>query len=260
MRHSLELRHIALRVPDLARSVDFYTDKLGFEVAHRTTSTADLATTPDTEPVLTLQEDRSASAAPSDAAGLFHAALLFRDRSTLGAWLQRAAQRGVEFDGFSDHAVSEAIYFSDPDDNGLEFYADRPRASWPIAGDQIQMVTEPLDLKSLLQEAGPSSATPLAGAGWGHLHLRVTDLDASERFYRDALGMDVMQRNFPGARFLAADKYHHHLGLNVWGHPTQAQPREALGLAAATFARRGEHARTLRDPDAIELRIVPLEE
>lgn len=121
------------------------------------------------------------------------------------------------------------------------------------------MVTAPLDLDSLVQAANPPPGGPLAGARWGHLHLRVTDLDRSERFYRQALGLDVTQRNYPGARFLAADGYHHHLGLNTWGHPRQSQPAGALGLASATFARRGAAVEERRDPDGIALRVTPLE-
>ncbi len=259
MNATLELRAIALRVPDIARSVGFYSDQLGFVVARRDATTAELAVTRDAAPILTLGEDRTAPAAPRDAAGLFHAALRFPHRGALGAWLQRAAERGVEFDGFSDHAVSEAIYFSDPDGNGLEFYADRPRASWSFADGQVQMVTEPLDLKSLIQAAIPASPTLLAGARWGHLHLRVTDLQRSEPFYSETFGMEVTQRSYPGARFLAADQYHHHLGLNIWGHPDQPQPPGALGLAAATFARRGNAPGTeVRDPDGITIRVEPL--
>ena len=100
---------------------------------------------------------------------------------------------------------------------------------------------------------------PLAGAHWGHLHLRVTDLERSEGFYREELGLEVTQRTFPGARFLAADGYHHHLGLNVWGHPRRPRPAEALGLAGVTLAcARERGTRTLRDPDHIALRVEPI--
>jgi catechol 2,3-dioxygenase len=104
-----------------------------------------------------------------------------------------------------------------------------------------------------------AGATPLKGARWGHLHLRVTNLDPSEAFYRDALGLKVTQRSYPGARFLAADGYHHHLGLNTWGSPQQPQPAEALGLSEATFARRAtDEPRQLRDPDQITIRVQSL--
>jgi catechol 2,3-dioxygenase len=92
----------------------------------------------------------------------------------------------------------------------------------------------------------------------GHLHLRVTDLERSEAFYREKLGVEVMQRSFPGARFLGADGYHHHLGLNTWGGPRSPQPPGALGLAEATFARAGTTAESMFvDPDGIHLRLQP---
>ncbi len=257
--NSLHLASIRLRVAGLARSVDFYASKLGFVVLAQTTTHAELATEKNSASILVLDEDRAAPAAPRDAAGLFHAALLFPSRAALGGWLRVAADRGVEFDGFSDHGVSEAIYFSDPDGNGLEFYSDRARETWPFsAGGEVAMVTQPLNLPSLLAEAKPAPDAPLAGATWGHLHLRVTDLARSEKFYRDNLGVTLTQGSYPGARFLAADGYHHHLGLNSWGHPRAPQPPAALGLAEAVFARSGAEEKTQRDPDGIALRLTRL--
>jgi catechol 2,3-dioxygenase len=258
---SLAFRHVELRVADLARSRAFYVERLGFTVATGTDLTVDLAVAPGVEPILRLSGAPGASRASPNAAGLFHAALLFPTRAALGSWLRHAASQGVMFNGASDHAVSEALYFSDPEGNGLEFYADRPRDQWPLKDGAVEMVTEPLDVASLLGSARVPSATPLAGASWGHLHLRVTDLDRSERFYTERLGLHVTQRTYPGARFLAADGYHHHVGLNVWAHPTASQPRDALGLAKATFALRGAtEDRELTDPDAIAIEITPLAE
>jgi catechol 2,3-dioxygenase len=210
---------------------------------------------PGAPAILTLSEESAAPPAPHDAAGLFHAALLLPSRAALGAWLRFAADRGVEFGGCSDHGVSEALYCSDPDGNGLEFYADRPRTQWPFAASgELAMVTHPLALPSLLAQAAPAGATPLAGARWGHLHLRVTDLDRSEKFYRDTLGVALTQGSYPGARFLAADGYHHHLGLNTWGHPRAPRPPAACGLVAATWKGAGLAApRQLTDPDDIGL-------
>jgi catechol 2,3-dioxygenase len=260
MTSSLQLTAIRLRVPDLARSLDFYVRRVGLVLAEKIGSRqALLATAPGGPAVLTLEESPEAAPAPRDAAGLFHAALLFPRATALGGWLRLAASRGVEFDGFSDHGVSEALYFSDPDGNGLEFYADRPAAQWPRDGSAIAMGTRPLDVQRLIAEAAPADVAPLNGTAWGHLHLRVTDLERSERFYRETLGMEVTQRSYPGARFLAADGYHHHVAINTWGAPRHPQPAMALGLAEATFAHTGEAApRTLRDPDGIALRLVPM--
>jgi catechol 2,3-dioxygenase len=259
MNSTLQLSAIELRVPDLARSLDFYETRLGFVVVDRSSERAKLAVAASGGPILTLIENQKAPPQPRDAAGLFHAALLFPSRAALAAWLKFAAARGVDFEGFSDHGVSEAIYLSDPDGNGLEFYADRPRESWPFAPNgEVAMVTRPLALRGLLASAAAPTETPLDGAHWGHLHLRVTDLERSEAFYTSKLGLDVMQRSYPGARFLAVDGYHHHLGLNTWGNPRQPQPAGALGLAEATFTRAGMATEeALTDPDGVHLRLEP---
>lgn len=258
MSSTLELRSIELRVPDHARSVAFYVSTLGFHAVRSSGSITDLATQPEGAPILRLIGDSSAPRPPRDAAGLFHAALLFPNREALGSWLKWADSRRLRFDGFSDHGVSEAIYFHDPDGNGLEFYADRAPTLWPRTGTQVEMTTNPLDIAALLALARPVRQ-PLEQAHWGHLHLRVTDLDRSERFYTELLGMGVTQRTYPGARFLAADGYHHHLGLNVWGQPSLAMPPNSVGLAAATFGTaRVAELRAVTDPDGIRLKLEPL--
>jgi catechol 2,3-dioxygenase len=255
---SLSLTAIHLRTSDLARSLEFYTRKLGFVVIAANKGQAELATSEEATPILILGEQRNARPPPRDAAGLFHAAVLFPNRMALGAWLQFSAAHGLDFEGFSDHGVSEAIYLSDPDGNGLEFYADRPREAWPHSNGELAMTTRPLDIRTLLADAAATGSPPLGGATWGHLHLRVTDLERSEAFYRTKLGMEVMQRSFPGARFLAADGYHHHVGLNTWGQPRLPQPAGALGLVEATFARAGISGDVaLTDPDGIRLRLQP---
>ena len=266
MKPSLHLTAVHLRVANLTRSRDFYTQQLGLIALRQTAGQAELGTAGAAAPLLILTEDRAAPPQPPDAAGLFHAALLFPGRPALGAWLSFAGARGVEFDGFSDYGVSESIYFSDPDGNGLEFYADRPRESWPFHNGELAMVTQTLDVESLIA-AGTAPGRPkpdetriAAGAHWGHLHLRVTDLDRSDAFYRKTLGMQLTQGSFPGGRFLAADGYHHHLGLNNWGRPRQPRLAGALGLVRATFAHAGAAAsEEINDPDGIGLRITPLE-
>jgi catechol 2,3-dioxygenase len=255
MTTSLQITSLHLRVPDLARSVDFYARQLGFAVISHNTSRAELGAAPSAPALLVLSEDRAARPASTDAAGLFHAALLLPSRAALGGWLRQAAAAGAEFDGFSDHGVSEAIYLSDPDGNGLEFYVDRPRAVWPYRNGELAMVTRPLEVDSLLADGQSVKNSAIEGGRWGHLHLRVTDLDRSEAFYTSALGLNVTQRSIPQARFLSTDGYHHHLGLNTWGHPRTAQPTGALGLVEATVTRAGFAAGSQRitDPDGIRL-------
>lgn len=265
MSPSLRLTSVHLKVADLKQSIDFYTRQFGLAAIREDASEAELSTSSAGTPLLTLTADPRGTPQPQDAAGLFHVALLLPDRAALARWLQHAVRQGVRFEGFSDHGVSEALYLSDPEGNGIEVYVDRPREEWPFRDGKLAMTTQPLDLDSLLATGAgpavpPASALTTAGACWGHLHLRVTDLDRSEAFYRKALGLSLTQGDFPGARFLAADNYHHHLGLNNWGNPRRGRALNTLGLASATFARNGvRKSEIVRDPDGIEIRIAPLE-
>lgn len=259
---SLAIRSVHLRVSDLARSLDFYTRGLGFVVASQAPAHAEFAVTADSPAILALSEDRTAPAPAPHTAGLFHAALLLPSRAALGRWLRRAADGSVEFDGFSDHGVSEAIYLHDPDGHGLEVYADRAPADWPTQNSEVVMFTHALDLPNLLAAgATASGSAPLAGAHWGHLHLRVTNPDRSVSYYHDLLGTDLRQRFGPSARFIARDGYHHHFGLNNWGGISAPQPPQALGLIDATVAIKNiTTPKTTRDPDGITLNLVPLSE
>jgi catechol 2,3-dioxygenase len=259
MNPSLALKAVHLRVTDVERSVEFYTRAVGFFVGTKNNGRVELATLRGAPPILILTKAADVTPAPRDAAGLFHAALLFPDRRRLAGWLKFSSGNGVQFDGFSDHAVSEAIYFSDPDGNGLEFYADRPKDAWPYAGGEIAMTTRLLDVRGLVADASPDAASPLDGCRWGHLHLSVTNLDRSETFYRDEIGLEVTQRSYPGARFMAADGYHHHLGLNTWGNARRPQSTQSPGLAEATFASTGILGeKSLTDPDGIHVKVQPM--
>jgi catechol 2,3-dioxygenase len=166
--------------------------------------------------------------------GLFHLALLVPDRRALAEALRRVSAAGWRLDGASDHLVSEALYLSDPEGNGIELYRDRPREEWRRAENgELAMATLPLDLDDLLGELAADgeeradvrallAAAPAEDPGMptgttlGHVHLQVSDLAAAEAFYAGSLGFDVMVRGYPGALFVAAGGYHHHLGLNTW--------------------------------------------
>jgi catechol 2,3-dioxygenase len=119
--------------------------------------------------------------------------------------------------GMSDHFVSEAVYLQDPDGLGIEVYADRPRSSWRTVDRQLAMTTEQLDVDNLVAAANgePWTGAP-AGTRIGHVHLHVRDIELAEAFYHEGLGLDKVVWNYPGALFLSAGGYHHHLGTNTW--------------------------------------------
>ena len=135
--------------------------------------------------------------------------------------------------GVADHLVSEALYLSDPDGLGIEIYRDRPRDTWQRVNGQIAMATDPLDLQSVSAEPGAELPwTGLdAGTVIGHVHLHVASLVEAERLYCGIVGFEPMVRTYPGALFVAAGGYHHHLGLNTWlGEGAPPPPENAVGL------------------------------
>jgi catechol 2,3-dioxygenase len=202
---------VGLTVSDLSRSRSFYESALGLEEKEPGSFGA-----PGRDTLLELHEDPSAPRLDGGATGLFHFALLLPSRADLARSLRRLSEAGWRLTGASDHLVSEALYLSDPDGNGIELYRDRPREEWPRQDGSIQMATIPLDLHSLSREASDAHGTLPAGTLMGHVHLKVSDLDDAERFYNRVLGFDVTVRGYPGALFFSAGGYHHHVGVNTW--------------------------------------------
>jgi catechol 2,3-dioxygenase len=204
---------VALRVSDLDRQVSFYRDVLGLDVGARNDEAATLGTA--TEPLLELHHDPDAADRAPAETGLYHVAFLFPSRGALGDALRRVRERW-RLTGASDHGVSEALYLTDPEGNGVELYRDRPRSEWSVTGDgRVEMGVEPLDVDAITDLACGNAGLP-DETRVGHVHLEVSDLAAAERFYVDTLGLNVRQRYADAALFLAADRYHHHVGLNTW--------------------------------------------
>jgi catechol 2,3-dioxygenase len=223
---------VALTVRDLAGVRDFYERVAGLRTIASDDGRALLGA--GDRPLVELVEDRDAPPRPPRTSGLFHLAILVPDRAELARSLQRLIDTRWPLAGASDHLVSEALYLGDPEGNGIEIYRDRPREEWRRDGDELRMATLPLDLDDLLGELERDPAADPGvppGTTIGHVHLNVADLAAGERFYADLLGLDVTARGYPGALFLAAGGYHHHVGLNTWrGEGVPAPPPGALGL------------------------------
>ncbi|MEP7292966.1 MAG: VOC family protein [Chloroflexota bacterium] len=239
-----EATHIGgahLRVQNLERALGFYRDVLGFNVTENDSKQAALAASAVEAPIFRLTEHSGFIPKPQRSTGLYHVAILMPDRPALARILRRLLVRRYPLGGASDHLVSEALYLSDPDGNGLEIYRDRPRSEWRMNGDQIAMATEPLDADGLLEEAHEQDAGVVAGTTIGHMHLHVSDLTRAEAFYSGLLGFDVVVRGYPGALFVSAGGYHHHLGLNTWAGK-MPPPANAVGLEDWTLVIPGEEA------------------
>jgi catechol 2,3-dioxygenase len=225
----LKLGTVRLQVADLDRSLNWYRRVLGVELLEHGDGVARLGVREESRPLIELYERPGAGAIPRRGRlGLYHYAILLPDRPSLGRFVRHLAEIG-ERAGMSDHLVSEAIYLSDPDGLGIEVYADRPRSQWRHQEGQLVMATDPLDVDAVLRAAGPEPWSGLpAGTVMGHVHLFVGDLERAAGFYHAGLGLDKVVWSYPGALFLSAGGYHHHLGANTWAAGAQpAGPGDA---------------------------------
>lgn len=158
--------HAHLKVADLDRAITFYRDVLGFELMQRYGSQAAFLSAGGYHHHIGLNtwESLGGTPPPPGHTGLYHIAILYPNRRELARAFKRLLDRGVPLGGASDHGVSEALYLNDPDGNGLELYADRPRKQWPLRNGELQMVTRPLDLAGLLAELEDEQAAPAVSA------------------------------------------------------------------------------------------------
>jgi len=231
---------VQLTVRSLERSLQFYEQLLGLKRDEQPDGSVLLGGAGRLPPLLSLIADSSAPPRDPRQTGLFHFAVLVPTRRDLAVALVRLAQGGWHLDGASDHLVSEALYLSDPDGNGIEIYRDRARSEWrrnPDGG--IAMATLPLNLEDLLDELKEAPPDPAAdtlmpeGTRVGHVHLQVAELDQIEQFYAGVLGFDIVTRSYPGALFVSAGGYHHHVGLNTWNSRGGSIPAPGgIGLRA----------------------------
>ena len=229
---------VRLTVSDIDRSRAFYESAIGLRAGELEDGTFALGV-PNGPSLIELKGDSSAPRLNRRATGLYHLAILVPSRLDLAFALARLVQTRWPLDGASDHMVSEALYLSDPDGNGIEIYRDRPRSEWRRDGDQLQMATLPLDLDGVIAELRRASELQVEvpeGTRIGHVHLQVSDLEGAEAFYHGVLGFDVMVRGYPGALFVSAGGYHHHIGLNTWHSAGRAPvPAGSVGLRSFTI-------------------------
>jgi catechol 2,3-dioxygenase len=230
MHSSIKVSSPVLRVRDIDRILAFYETKFGLQLKRRRqddygNSIFELGFVhmdyPE-ESLLQLHHDPNAISASAHSAGLFHFAILVPNRESLASTYLALRNSGVHYDGFADHLVSESLYLRDPENNGIEIYRDRPAKDWPRdSAGHIMMDTLPLDLNSLLSEIKEEEMeNPKAfptRARIGHMHLRVTNLGRSIKFYHEELNLDIaVNWKSMGAAFLSAGGYHHHIGINTW--------------------------------------------
>ncbi len=270
---------VSLKVSNLQRSVNFYNNLIGLRTLQQTDQEAILGA--GQRIILHLEGIPDAQPQTPFSTGLYHAAILFPDRHSLAIKIGQISAFRYPL-GWADHLVSEAFYLNDPDGNGLELYRDRPRSEWQWDGKQVRMASNQINFEDFfaevkdndpaLQNVAVPDQTTL-----GHVHLRVAEMSKTEWFYHDVLGFDIVAR-MPGALFVSAGGYHHHLGLNMWesrgGKPS---PDASVGLreysivlpdkaeldrltrqveAAGVSVERTEETATILDPSQNRLRLV----
>jgi catechol 2,3-dioxygenase len=272
---------VGLRVQDIDRALRFYRDVVGLEVAEGDGSDAALRS-PGGDVFLTLESSGVNQPADPTATGLFHTAFRFPTRPDLGDALARLVDAGNEV-GAGDHLVSEALYVDDPDGNGVELYWDRPVEEWPppTAGMLVPMATLPVDLDGLLTSGRRREAVgepAPAGTDIGHVHLQVSDIDATVRFYVEDLGLDLTAKIGRDAAFFSSHGYHHNIGANTWRSlGSKPAGRERAGLervvlevtdgnelerlrerlaGSENLSSTGDDSLIVHDPDGIELQFV----
>jgi catechol 2,3-dioxygenase len=235
MHSGMRIGSPVLRVKNIDRILRFYEERLGLQMNRRyqvgdddgggdnlVCELGSKQKSMSNESILILHHDPNAKNAPLRSAGLYHFAIVVPDRKSLALTYLAIRNSGLQYDGFADHLVSESLYLRDPENNGIEIYRDRQASEWSHDNEgHINMDTLPLDLNSLVSELNKdeketAKAFP-TGARIGHMHLRVTNLQRSIKFYHEKIGLDITSDwSSMGAAFLSAAGYHHHIGMNTW--------------------------------------------
>jgi catechol 2,3-dioxygenase len=241
------LGSVELKVLDLEREAAFY-EKFGLTRIAGGTESVTLGA--GGSPLLRLKALPGGRERPRHTAGLYHFAILLPREEELGGLLRRSLEERLPLTGTADHFVSQALYFDDPEGNGIEVYADRPRSEWQYPNGRLKIGTDHLDFERLMRIADKPAKEFSSGTVLGHMHLNVADLDSSQAFY-ESMGMELMAEAGRVMRFLSWDGYHHHLGINLLegsgAAPVEADVRGLQGFEV------GRLEATRTDPNGIEV-------
>lgn len=241
------LGSLELKVLDLEREAAFY-ERFGLTRTDDGAGTATFAA--GGPPLLRLQALPGGQERPRHTSGLFHFAILLPREEELGGFLRRSLEERLPLTGTADHRVSQALYFDDPEGNGIEVYADRPRSDWTYPNGRLNIGTDHLDFERLLRVADSPEKKFSSGTVLGHMHLNVGDLDSSQAFY-ESMGMDLIAEAGGIMRFMSWDGYHHHLGINLLEGRGAALVEPRVRGLRSFEVRRLDMAKT--DPNGIQL-------
>lgn len=222
---------IVLKTKDINKSRRFYKNIMGLKELKKEDNKVVFSIN-GSKPILTLITSDNIKSKIPKRTGLYHYALLLPNRYYLGLFIKNLQDKSYPITGASDHGVSEAIYFKDPDDNGIEVYSDFDSSEWNKENDQIKMVTRSLDYEELINKTGKDKWEGIPKETIiGHIHLHVDDLLKAKEFYVKGLGLNVMQKLRDSALFLSTGGYHHHIALNTWnGVGVDSLPKNSAGM------------------------------
>ncbi|HEU5378910.1 MAG TPA: VOC family protein [Ktedonobacteraceae bacterium] len=252
MSQSWPLKRVGLRVRNLEPILAYY-QQLGFIIVRDERAEGIIGMGVGEQEILTLRHTPDARPRSRHTAGLYHFAILLPGETDLSSFLRHSVQGdGVRIDGSSDHLVSQALYLNDPEGNGIEVYADRPREEWTRKNGQLSMDTLPLKVDALLAKASPPFQGFPVGTILGHMHLNVRNLEESLAFYQETFGLELMLDLYHQASFVSWSGYHHHLALNTWAGPNaSAHEADVSGLDFFEIARPDLASGTYQDPNGI---------
>ncbi|CAM2829963.1 VOC family protein [Erysipelothrix tonsillarum] len=234
--NNIKLKNIVLRVHNLSTMQHFYEMIMGLEVIRKEKETVLLGV--DGNVLITLSAIEPYEMPQHNAIGLYHLALLLPNEAYLGQFLRHLINLNQSITGLGDHLYSQAIYFNDPEGNGIEVYADRPRSMWTIDDKgMIEGGTKAVDIEKLMSTAYTTAwkVMPL-GTTMGHVHLQVPNIQQARKFYIDSLGFEL-KTEMSQALFISKDGYHHHIGINAWAGPhLEHLPAQFTGMESFTIA------------------------
>ncbi|ASV67309.1 VOC family protein [Cytobacillus sp. FSL W7-1323] len=227
---------IDLKVTNLQTSLRFYQDILGFQVLHQSKHEVSLSADGN-QTLVQLHAPEGLQKKELRRTGLYHFAILLPTRNDLAKIIRHFIKVNYPLQGASDHDVSEALYLADPDGNGIEIYADRPKTSWDWKGEEVVMGTNALDVQSIMSEWDGNEWNGMPNETiMGHIHLHVNNIEEAKTFYCEGLGFEVVTHYGNQALFISTGKYHHHIGLNIWnGTMAVAPSANSVGMAFYTL-------------------------
>ncbi|CUX66616.1 conserved exported hypothetical protein [Agrobacterium tumefaciens str. Kerr 14] len=231
-RRPMFIQGAGLRVQNLEGMIFFYQQVIGLTIMSRHEGRALLGS--GGVGLIELVHTTQQESPPAGSAGLYHLAFVMPTRRDLARWIVHAARNHFQVSGLADHQVTESIYLNDPEGNGIEIYAERPVDRWRWSHGEVAMGVYDLDVDDLLKltdrEKDDYSDAPVS-LRVGHIHLKVGELSAAEKFYGGLIGLDITRRA-PGVIFMSSGKYHHHIATNVWESEGADKRNEGeLGLA-----------------------------